>query len=178
MKTVQSLAVIGVIGIGILATGAQESRPSLEMRIADLEARVSALETLSAPPASQIVSEASSSIVSVRLSRKEAQRENPMLNYYNLVFDVEFTGTQFLGERRIQDIKGTLFFDDAFGEEIIGATLTKRLGIGVGEKKVISGLVIDYTTVEFSSRWKRVLTTNSDELRMRFEVERVIYEGE
>ena len=176
MKGNQFSAVLAILAFGLLAMGAQEPASELEKRVAGLEARVTALEKLRAAPEGQKRPEAKSSVVSVRLIRKEAQRENPGLDYYNLVFDVEFTGTQVLGERRARDIKGTLYFDDVFGDEIIGATMTKRLGIGAGQKKVINGLMIDYTTVELSKEWKRVLTTAKDELRVRFVVDRVIYE--
>ncbi len=178
MKFTQLTIALGVLGIGLLAMGAQGPAAELEKRVAALEARVTALEKIHAAPQGEMASQAKSSIVSVRLTRKEAQRVNPMLDYYNLVFDVEFTGTALLGERRIRDVKGTLYFDDAFGEEIVGATLTKRLGIGAGQKKVIEGLMIEYTTVEFSKEWKRVLTTDMSELRVRFVVDRVIYEGQ
>lgn len=178
MKAVQLTSALGALAIGLLAMGGQGPESELEKRVAALEARVTVLEKIHAAPQGQKAHEAKSSIVSVRLTRKEAQRENPMLDYYNLVFDVEFTGTPLLGERRIRDVKGTLYFDDAFGEEIIGASMTKRLGIGAGQKKVINRLTIEYTTVEFSKEWKRVLTTDMSELRVRFVVDRVIYEGD
>ncbi len=167
-----------LIVLGLFALGAQRPDTDLEKRVAALEARVTALEKMHSTPQGEQPIEAKSSIVSVRLIQKEAKRENPMMDFYNLVFDVEFCGTPLLRERRIRDIKGTLYFDDAFGDEIIGAKVTKRLDIGSGQKKVIDGLMIDYTTVEFSDKWKRVLTTDAAELRVRFVVDKVIYEGE
>ncbi len=162
----------------LILLGTQGTNNDLDGRVKSLETRVEALEAIHAAPAGQKAPGTASSIVSVRLTRKEAQLENPNLDYYNLVFDIEFTGTKILGGRRIKDVKGTLYFDDAFGDEIIGATMTKRLEIGAGDKTVIDGLMIAYTTVEFSAPWKRVLTTTSEELQVRFVVDSVIYEDD
>ena len=172
----KAIHVASVLALSLVSLGLQEVKPDLEKRVTALESRVAALEEPVAAPQGQQAQDAKSSIVSVRLTRKGRTRECLLLDYYNLVFDVEFTGTKLLGDRRIRDIKGTLYFDDAFGEEIIGATMTKRVGIGSGQKKLIDGLLIDYTTVQFSDKWKRVLTTDAAELRVRFVVDSVIYD--
>lgn len=150
-----------------------------ESRIKSLERRVASLEKHHQPtPGSPATQSAASSVVDIALTRKEAQRENPSLDFYNIIFDVEFTGSSTLGSKRIKDIKGTIFFDDAFGEAIIGAGTTQRLNIGAGGKKVIRGLKIEFTKVGVSDGWKRVLTTDKEELSVRFVVDKVIYEGE
>ena len=175
MKLIGLVVAIAAVAVPLFGSNAQDD---LDSRMTQLEARVRSLESLHAAPPAAIpdASADGTAIVTVRLARKEAQLEHAGLDYLNLVFDVEFLGTQALGDKRIRDIKGTLYFDDAFGDEIIGATLTKRLGIGAGEQTVIAGLLIDYTTVELSKPWKRVLTTDSEELRLRFVTESVIYE--
>jgi hypothetical protein len=145
---------------------------SIEERVKSLETRVGALERRLEAPSGAEAKRAASSIVSVRLVGKEAVRENPLLDYYNLVFDLEFPGTDYLGSKRIRDIKGAVYFEDAFGETIIGATVTKRLGIGKGENERVSRLSIDYITVESSHGWKRILATKKEELRVRFKVDK------
>lgn len=164
-----------LLGLAIGALPAAWPGSDVESRVQALEQRVDALELLHEPHPGATPVQAASAIVSVRLVRKEAKLEHPMLAYHNLVFDVEFRGTEQLGDRRIRDVKGTIYFDDAFGDEIIGATTTQRLGIAAGESATVTGLLIDHTTVELSRGWKRVLTTDAAELNLRFEVDKVIY---
>lgn len=90
-------------------------------------------------------------------------------------FDLLFEGTPALGERVVRDVKGTVWFRDAFGEPITAIGATKRLNVGSGRKVRISGLTVDYTIVHRDLKWEQVLAKPREELQVRFDVEKIIY---
>ncbi|MEA3641761.1 MAG: peptidoglycan-binding domain-containing protein [Lamprobacter sp.] len=169
-----------------------DANAALIERIEALEERVAALEEEPAPsavgqdastdsapeePAEEQVSADDSRLVDLYLVRKEAYDEGQRTPNPGVVFDVRFVGTQALGERTIKDIKGAIWFHDAFDDKIVGATTTKRLNIRAGESKIIEGLVIDWLTVGTNADWERVLTTDIDELQVSFEPAKVIFDN-
>lgn len=169
-----------------LATENQESESiDITKRIELLEARVSALEAKKETQeesdnfdTEEIASdeEENKDLVDVYLIRKVSETigYNP---YPNIVFDLEFVGKKELGKRRIKDIKGTVWFQDSFGDDIVGATTTERLNIGAGEKVLVDDKLIDGTTAEVNDKWGRVLTTDKEELNVRFEVSDIIFDN-
>lgn len=161
-------------------------------RIEVLEERVTALENSLTQPGEQKDGSADSKpespaqdnepvsdsqLVDLYLVRKESYDDGRPTPNPGLVFDVRFVGTAALGGRTIKDIKGTLWFRDAFDDKIVGATTTERLNIGAGESKIIEGLVIDWLAVGSNDDWNRVLTTDIEELQVTFEPKKIIFDN-
>lgn len=185
-------------GLADTEPASSDANAALIERIEALEERVAALEEEPAPSdggqdaseqqdastdsapekrAQEAVAADDSPLVDVYLIKKEPYFEGGVRRYPHLAFDLRFVGTEAIGKRKIKDIKGTVWFLDAFGDKIQGATTTQRLNITAGESTVIEGLLIDRMTVATDNDWERVLATDIDELQVSFEPEKVIFDN-
>ena len=163
----------------------------LKARIEELERRVEALEKTregkDREPASETKSTESKSaqkndiaqdekLFDIFLVSKEAYTGGRPLPTPGITFDLRFVGTEALGDRIIKNVKGTVWFKDAFGEKIVGATSTDSLGIGAGQSKVIEGYVIDWTALIRNADWKQVLSTDIKDLKVAYETDNIIFD--
>ncbi len=167
---------IFALALGLLGGVIQWGWTLNKDRHVTMESRIEALEKFHMAPPGHCIQSYNSAMVTVELVRKELQRHATGLELFDIIFDVEFTGTEILEERHIRDIKGTLYFIDVFGDDVVGVPVIERLDIGSGDKKRVAGIMVDWRTVLESKEWRRVLNTHPTELQVRFLVDSVIYE--